>query len=76
MYDLIFWQHVSQLTLLHFGLSTLEEVEGIWGFGVHMLHNRENIQDVLLCKGRFVAAVEVILLYQNLEGKLKVEEIS
>lgn len=58
-----------RLTLLHFGLPTLEEVEGIWGFGVHMFHNRENIQDVLLCEGRLVAAIKVILLYQNLEDK-------
>lgn len=34
-----------------------------------MLHDRENIQDVLLCEGRLVAAVKVILLYQDLEGK-------
>lgn len=57
------------LTLLHFGLSTLEEVEGIGRFGVHMLHNGEDIQDVLLCEGRLVAAVKVILLYQDLEGE-------
>lgn len=36
-----------------------------------MLHNRENIQDVLLCEGRLVAAVKVILLYQELEGNEK-----
>lgn len=57
------------LTLLNFSLSTLEEVEGIRGFGVHVLHNWENIQDVFLCKGWFVAAVKVILFYQDLEGK-------
>lgn len=60
---------IAWLTLLHFGLSTLEEVEGIGGFGVHVLHYRENIQDVLLCEGGLVAAVKVILLYQDLEGK-------
>lgn len=60
---------VKYLTLLHFSLSTLEEVEGIGGFGVHVLHNRENIQDVFLCEGGLVPAVKVILLYQDLEGK-------
>lgn len=60
---------VKYLTLLHFSLSTLEEVEGIGGFGVHVLHNRENIQDVFLCEGRLVPAVKVILFHQDLEGK-------
>ena len=53
----------SILTLLHFGLAALEEVEGIRGFGVHVLHHREDVQDVLLGEGRLVAAVEVVLLY-------------
>lgn len=52
----------NSVTLLHFGLPTLEEVEGVWGFGVDVLHNRENVQDVLLREGRLVAAVEVVLL--------------
>lgn len=60
---------LKYLTLLHFSLSTLEEVEGIGGFGVHVLHNRENIQDVFLCEGWLVAAVKVILFYQDLEGR-------
>lgn len=58
----------KHLTLLYFSLSALEEVEGIRRFGVDVLHNRENIQDVLLCEGRLVAAVKVILFYQDLEG--------
>lgn len=57
-------------TLLHFGLTALEEVEGVGGFGVHVLHHGENVQDVLLCESRLVAAVEVVLLYQNLEGEV------
>lgn len=60
---------VKYLTLLHFSLSTLEEVEGIGGFGVHVLHNWENIQDVFFCEGGLVPAVKVILFYQDLEGK-------
>lgn len=39
-----------------------------------MLHNRENVQDVLLCEGRLMAAVKVVLLNQDLQGELKVEE--
>lgn len=57
------------LTLLYFSLSTLEEVEGVRSFGVDVLHNRENIQDVFLCEGRLVAAVKVILFHQDLEGR-------
>lgn len=57
------WSTETRRTLLHFGLSTLEEVECVGGFGVHVLHNRENVQDVLLCEGRLVAAVKVVLLY-------------
>lgn len=63
-----FTQHAN-VTLLHFGLPTLEEVEGICGFGVYMFHHRENVQDVLFCEGRLMAAVEVILLYQDLKVK-------
>lgn len=63
-----FLQH-AKVTLLHFGLPTLEEVEGICGFGVYMFHHRENVQDVLFCEGRLMTAVEVILLYQNLKVK-------
>jgi len=48
--------------LLHFGLPALEEVEGVGGFGVHVLHDGEDVQDVLLREGGLVAAVEVILL--------------
>lgn len=33
-----------------------------------MLHNGEDIQDVFLCEGWLVAAVKVILFYQDLEG--------
>lgn len=36
-----------------------------------MLHDREDIQDVLLGEGRLVAAVKVVLLYQDLQGKHK-----
>lgn len=57
--------------MLHFGLTTLEEVEGVRRFGVHMLHDREDIQDVLLCEGGLVAAVKVILLNQDLGGEQK-----
>lgn len=32
-----------------------------------MLHHREDVKDVLLCEGRLVATVKVILLYQDLE---------
>lgn len=55
-----------RLTLLHLGLSTLEEMEGVRGFGVHMLYNGEDVQDVLLCEGGLVATVKVVLLDQNL----------
>ncbi len=41
-----------------------------------MFHNRENVQDVLLREGRLVAAVKVVLFYQDLQGKFKVEETS
>lgn len=34
-----------------------------------MLHDRENIQDVLLCEGWLVAAVKVVLFNQDLEGR-------
>lgn len=64
---LFYFFKCANVTLLYFGLPTLEEVEGICGFGVYMFHHRENIQDVLLCEGRFVAAVEVVLLYQDLK---------
>jgi hypothetical protein len=56
------------LTLLNLGLSTLEEVKGIGGLGVDVLHHREDVKDVLLCEGRLVATVKVILLYQDLEN--------
>lgn len=55
--------------MLHFGLPALEEVEGVRGFGVDVLDHRENVQDVLLCKGGLVAAVEVVLFNQDLEGQ-------
>lgn len=55
--------------MLHFGLPALEEVEGVRGFGVDVLHNGEDVQDVLLGEGRLVAAVEVVLLDQDLGGK-------
>lgn len=66
--NFFFLEHAN-VTLLHFGLPTLEEVEGICGFGVYMFHHRENVQDVLFCEGRLMAAVEVILLYQDLKVK-------
>lgn len=56
-------------TLLHLGLATLEEVEGVGGFGVDVLHHREDVEDVLLCEGRLVTAVEVVILYQDLQGR-------
>lgn len=59
----------KRLTLLHFSLSALEEVEGVRSFGVDVLHDRENIQDVLLCEGWLVAAVKVVLFNQDLEGR-------
>lgn len=34
-----------------------------------MFHNGENVQDVLLCEGRLVAAVKVVLLDKNLQKK-------
>lgn len=58
-------------TLLNLGLPALEEMEGIRGFGVDVLHDGEDVQDVLLCEGRLVAAVKVVLLYQDLQGKHK-----
>lgn len=59
----------KRLTLLHFRLSALEEVEGVRSFGVDVLHDRENIQDVLLREGWLVAAVKVVLFNQDLEGR-------
>lgn len=59
----------GRLALLHFGLPALEEVEGVRGFGVDVLDHRENVQDVLLCEGGLVAAVEVVLFNQDLEGQ-------
>lgn len=55
--------------MLDFGLAALEEVEGVGGFGVDVLDHGENIQDVLFCEGGLVAAVEVVLFYQDLEGQ-------
>lgn len=55
--------------MLDFGLAALEEVKGVGGFGVDVFNNGENIQDVLFCEGGLVAAVEVVLLYQDLEGQ-------
>ena len=54
------------VTLLHLGLPTLEEVEGVRGFGIDVLDHREYVQDVLLREGRLVTAVKVVLLDQNL----------
>ena len=34
-------------TLLHFGLSGSEEMIGIGGFGIDVLHDREHAQDVV-----------------------------
>lgn len=56
------------LTLLYFSLAALEEVEGVGRFGVDVLHHGENVQDVFLCEGWLVAAVEVILFNQDLES--------
>lgn len=59
----------KHLTLLHFSLSALEKVEGVRSFGVDVLHDRENVQDVLLCESRLVAAVKVVLFNQDLDGR-------
>lgn len=53
-------------TLLYFGLSTLEEVEGIRCLGVDMLDYREDIEHIFLSEGRLVAAVKAVFLQQNL----------
>lgn len=53
-------------TLLYFGLSTLEEVEGIRRLGVDMLDHREDIEHIFLSEGRLVAAVKAVFLQQNL----------
>lgn len=58
----------APLTLLYFSLAALEEVKGVGSFGVDVLHHGEDIQDVFLGEGGLVAAVEVILLDQDLEG--------
>lgn len=58
----------KHLTLLYFSLPTLEEVEGVRRFGVDVLHHGENIQDVFLCEGWLMAAVKVVLFYQDLGG--------
>lgn len=62
---------IDEDTLLNLGLPALEEMEGIRGFGVDVLHNREDVQDVLFGEGRLVAAIKVVLLYQDLQGKHK-----
>lgn len=56
-------------TLLDFGLATLEEVEGVGGFGVDMFDHGEDVEDVLLSEGRLVPAVHVILLDEDLGGE-------
>lgn len=52
--------------MLHFGLAALEEMKGVGGFGVDVLDYRENIQNVLFCEGGLVAAIKVVLFYQDL----------
>lgn len=69
-----FWIFPVGLALLHFGLAALEEVEGIGGFWVDVLDHGEDVQDVLLCEGGLVAAVEVVLFNQDLEGQERQEK--
>lgn len=57
--------------MLDFGLPTLEEMKGIGGFRVDVLYDREDVQDVFLCESRLVAAVEIVLLYQDLQRRHK-----
>lgn len=59
----------ESITLLHFSLAALEKVEGVGGFGVYVLHDGENIQDVLFGEGRLVTAVKIIFLQQDLDVK-------
>lgn len=61
-----FPQPTVSRTLLYFGLPTLEEVEGIRSLGVDMLDHRKDVEHVFLSEGRLVAAVEAVLLQQNL----------
>ena len=51
-------------------------MEGVGGFGVYVLHHWEDVQDVLLCEGRFVAAVKVVLLDQDLRREIKNQWVS
>lgn len=53
-------------TLLNLGLPALEEVESVRGFGVYVLHHREDVENILFCEGGLVPAVEVVLLQQDL----------
>lgn len=54
-------------TLLNLCLPALKEVESIRGFGVYMLHYREDVENILFCEGRLVPVVKVVLLQQYLE---------
>lgn len=60
-------------TLLNFCLPALEEVESIGGFGVYMLHYREDVKNILFCESGLVPVVKVVLLQQDLEGPKRVE---
>lgn len=60
-------------TLLNFCLPALEEVESVGGFGVHMLHYREDVKNILFCESGLVPVVKVVLLQQDLEGPKRVE---
>lgn len=59
--------------MLNFCLPALEEVESIGGFGIYMLHYREDVKNILFCESGLVPVVKVVLLQQDLEGPKRVE---
>lgn len=60
-------------TLLNLCLPALEEVESVRGFGVYVLHYREDVENILFCEGGLVPVVEVVLFQQDLEEPKRLE---
>lgn len=60
-------------TLLNLCLPALEEVESIRGFGVYVLHYREDVENILFCEGGLVPVVKVVLFQQDLEEPKRLE---